>query len=485
MVRLRTFAYTPPPVIRRFMLSNKFGRLIAGPVGSGKTYGCIAEIMRRASAQTPGVDGRRHTRFAIVRQTLTQLKATVLKDLRNRLQGIEDVRVSESTVYIHYADLDCEILLIPLEDAKDQARLLSSQLTAVWISECIEIDYDLIGPIAGRVGRYPNAELGAPTWKGIIADTNFPLEGSPWWELMESPPTTWDIFKQPGGLDEEAENLQWLNQDEESLKLPEDDPRRIALGRAYYANLCLGTTQEYQDRYVHAKYGTDPSGLAVFRTSFKRSYHVSDEDFDVLPGRMLMIGQDFGRNPWSLICQLDPLGRLLVHEEVKGENIGLDQHLRQNLRPTLTQARYLGRPVGVIGDPAGRAKSSLFEINEFDVLQANGFVGHPAPTNDLDPRLRSVETMLLGNVRGEPQVLINGKRCPTLVQALNGGYRFTKDKTGDGRAKPDKGPFSHVADTLQYVCLVAVSHGSYGMMQGRVLGRGRQKRADLPAAAWT
>src|SRR4249920_1426813 len=74
--------YNAPPTLSRFMRSNAFGRLIAGPVGSGKTHGLIIECaLRRAMEQVPAYDGKRYTRGAIIRQTLTQLKSTVLKDL--------------------------------------------------------------------------------------------------------------------------------------------------------------------------------------------------------------------------------------------------------------------------------------------------------------------------------------------------------------------------------------------------------------------
>jgi hypothetical protein len=63
----------------------------------------------------------------------------------------------------------------------------------------------------------------------------------------------------------------------------------------------------------------------VFRESFRPSWHVADE---VLPvnGHPLIIGQDFGRDPCSVICQLDHKGRLLVLGEVVAEDIGLQQH---------------------------------------------------------------------------------------------------------------------------------------------------------------
>ena len=83
-----------------------------------------------------------------------------------------------------------------------------------------------------------------------------------------------------------------------------------------------------------------------------------------------------------------------------------------------------GVPVGVVGDPSGQAKDSLFEVNSFDILKQCGLAAEPAPTNDLDPRLRAVEAFFGRNIGGSPAILIDGTRCPTLVAALNGQYKF-------------------------------------------------------------
>lgn len=475
--------YTAPPICATFMASNTFGRLIAGPVGSGKTTACIMELLRRAIEQHPGDDGLRHTRFAIVRQTLDQLKKTVLKDIQNWFAGIHEWRVSESTIYFKFADVRSEWILIPLEEEKDQQRLLSSQLTGVWFSEAIEIDVDLLAPASGRCGRYPMGRHGVPTWAGMIADTNFPTEGSPWHGFMENAPSIWKIFKQPGGLSPGAENLPWLNQTEETLKLPETDPRRIQRGLDYYLRLAENVNKDWINRYVHARYGSDPSGTAVYKLSFKRSFHVTRE-LEPVRGKLLLVGQDFGRQPWSLISQLDFRGRLLILEEVDGTDTGLEQHLRMNLRPALMNERYMGHPVCLVGDPSGRNKSSLYETNEFDLIKEMGFSGFPAPTNDLDPRIRAVEKFFGQQCDGGGNILIDEDRCPRLVEGLSGLYRFAKTKVGASKPQPDKNQWSHVNDDLQYICLVAGNPGAYSMVYGRVMGGRKTTRNAPPVRAW-
>jgi len=479
--------YSAPPTCAQFMRSDAFGRLIAGPVGSGKTTACIFELFRRAAEQNPGADGMRHTRFAIVRQTLEQLKMTVLKDILSWFRGIATYKVQDKTITIRMDNIVSEWILIPLDDIDDQRRLLSSQLTGAWISEAIEIDLDLVAPLSGRVGRYPSGLDGVPTWRGVIADTNMPTLETPWHRfLTDKTPPDWQIFIQPGGLTPEAENLDWLTQTEASILLPEGHPERRAQGRKYYDLLSTNGNPAWVNRYVHANFGDDPAGMAVFRESFKHSFHVQ-HDVQPVMGRPLIIGQDFGRNPWSIITQLDNKGRLLILEEVSAENIGLEKHLSQSLRPALWHERYQNRPSIVVGDPSGIAKDSIYEETSFDALRRGGFTAYPAPTNDIDPRLRAVEFFLMQQVDGGPAMIIDADRCPTLVRGLGGGYRFSNTKTKTLRTVPDKNEYSHAIDALQYACLAARGgdNGYVGTITSRIMRRKTPERPAFTSRAWT
>jgi hypothetical protein len=315
-------------------------------------------------------------------------------------------------------------------------------------------------------------------------DSNLPSENSPWYKLMETDtPPDMQVFIQPSGMSPDAENLQWLHQTPETLKLAEDDPARLAQGRTYYERFVRSNSASWCKRYVFAEFGDDPSGSAVWGESFKSSFHVVD-NLEPVQGTPLVLGQDFGRDPWSVICQLDHKGRLLILEEVEAEDIGLEQHIQRSLRPKLMQERYLGKKVAIIGDPAGRSKDSIYEETSFDVLKRAGFQCFPAPTNDIDARLRSVEAMLLSQRDGGPAIVFNRSRCPTLVRAMSGGYRYGKTRQGQRKPSPDKNEYSHVADALQYVCLGA--HG--GMVSGMVmrhLSRDTKVREPVSAAGWT
>jgi hypothetical protein len=93
------------------------------PVGSGKSMGSIMEMLRRTCMQAPH-NGVRYTRWAMIRNTLQQLKQTVLSDVQQYLQGAVHYKVTDSTVQIRGnlsdgTQLYSDWLLIPLDTKED------------------------------------------------------------------------------------------------------------------------------------------------------------------------------------------------------------------------------------------------------------------------------------------------------------------------------------------------------------------------------
>ena len=77
---LTDFKYKPDgQVLKNFMKSEAFFRGLRGPVGSGKSVACCVEIFRRCLSQQKGKDGKRKSRWAVIRNTNPQLKTTTIK----------------------------------------------------------------------------------------------------------------------------------------------------------------------------------------------------------------------------------------------------------------------------------------------------------------------------------------------------------------------------------------------------------------------
>lgn len=450
------------------MLDDHFVRLIMGPVGSGKSAGCFMELLRRARLQQPDSQGVRRTRFAIIRNTLQQLRQTCLADIQLWLSSIAHFRVTDQTVQIRLSmadgtKIESDWMLIPLDTKQDQQRLLSLNLTGAWVSEFREVPLEIIDALAGRCGRYPSKAIAKPSWFGIIAESNPPDEDSEWYTKLEvETPPNWKLFKQPGGLTDQAENVE---------NLPD----------GYYKNLAANNNEDWVDVHVHAKYGKSLSGQAVFRATFKPDLHISYDGLKVIDNIPVMIAQDFGRTPASLFGQIDPTGRLLVLREaatMPEDSQGIEKFAITRLRPMLYE-HYLNREVFMVGDPSGAHKAQTREESPFDVLKKQGFVVYPAPTNDLDPRLRAVEQLFL-QLNG---ILIDGLNCPLLVQALKFHYRYKRKQTGTLDEAPEKNhPWSDLADALQYLCLAV--NGNY---IGNLISRRRPRVAGPKpsVASWT
>jgi len=461
--------FTSPPTVGKFMLSDGFTRLIIGPVGSGKSVGCIMELLRRAREQAPNSRGVRHTRFAVIRNTLQQLRQTCLADIQLWIGPIAPFRVTDQTVQIRCdlpdgTKVESDWMLIPLDTKEDQQRLLSLNLTGAWMSEFREIPTTIVDALSGRVGRWPAKAIAPLTWHGLIGESNPPDEDSEWYTKLEiDTPPDWRIFKQPGGMDPLAENR---------ANLPDD----------YYENLVANNSPDWVDVHVHAKYGKSLSGQAVFRASFRPDWHVTYNSLQPVPSYPLMIAQDFGRTPACLITQVDTRGRLLVMNECISVDMGLEQFVVSALKPKLF-SMYPGMRSFMIADPAGRQKSQMNEESLFDGLKRLGIKAYPAPTNDLDPRLRSVEQLFLRSIDGGPAVLIDGGNCPNLVQALKYHYRYKRKQNHELDDKPEKShPWSDLADALQYASLGA--NGNYAsrvVMQDQPIVR----RPRPTAAGWT
>ena len=83
--------------------------------------------------------------------------------------------------------------------------------------------------------------------------------------------------------------------------------------------------------------------------------------------------------------------------------------------------------------------------------------------------------------------MINKRKCPMLMRAMSGGYRFKKSPAGGLKAIPEKQDpegFSHVADCLQYVALV-VHGGMVGEIARRLRPRSNAHRVKISPKAWT
>ncbi|MDP2621718.1 MAG: hypothetical protein Q8P46_16350 [Hyphomicrobiales bacterium] len=453
------------PTIERFHKSDKFARCIVGPFGSGKTVANCVETIWRAAEQEPGRDGKRRTRAAIIRNTYPALKTTSIKTFKEWTGGAGTFNLQPPVTYtLKSGAVDLEVLFLALDSDTDVAKLLSLELSFAFVNELREIPLSIFQALTGRVGRYPPMFQGVgPSYSGIIADSN-PWDDSHWAHklFVTDPPSEYELFHQPSGLGPDAENL---------ANLPG--------GQNYYTRLAQGKDEDFIAIYCHGKFGTITEGRAVY-SNYREAVHVAPEPLQAVPGLPLLIGCDFGLQPSAVIGQVLPDGRRAVLSEAVSENMGivrfaniLTEHLREH---------YPRHEVDTLfGDPAGNQRVQTDERTVLEVLrEATGFRCRPAPTNDFAMRREAVLNGFGKLVDGKPALIIS-PTCTTLRQACAGKYCFRELSSAASGAthadRPDKGPWSHVAEALQYFML---GSGGAGEVLNRVRRDGRRGRGARP-----
>lgn len=462
--------YKPSKTCAEFMNSDAIVRCIIGPLGSGKSMAGIFELFRRAVEQKPDEKGVRPTRFAVVRNTLAQLRETFLADATSYLGDFFTYKVSRQALEFRFylpdgTQVHSDWLLMPLERPEDSRKLLSLNLTGALVEECREVRYEVTAALMGRIGRYPAPSRVKPTWQGIMFISNPWSEGSQYHQnFVVNKPNDWAFFQMPGGLDPDAENVEFL---------PEN----------YYERLMEGHSDEWIKVHVHGQFGDDVAGQAVYKTSFNRKMHVVD-NLRHNPHLPILVGIDFGRTPACVLTQQDIHGRILVLDEVTTKDMGLAQFCEALLIPLIQQRFYQNR-IFVVGDPAGTAKSQYSEETAYDVLREWGLECIPAPTNDPTQRLRAVEKNLLATRNGSAGFLVDGEKCPNLVEGFMHSYRYRRKRDGELTPTPEKNEASHVHDALQYACLGHQSHYVGKRVMRATEQHLMQRRPRFSARAWT
>jgi len=445
--------YVAHPTLTRFHRSDKFVRTIVGPIGSGKSVACCWEMWMKSLEQLPNSAGIRKTRWVIVRNTYRELIDTTQEtfedwfprdighySVQNMKFTIDDYHPSGDGTKIHI-----EFLFRALDKPKDVKKLLSLEMTGMWINEAREIPKQIVDMGIGRLGRYPSKKDGGPTWHGLIMDTNPPDSDHWYYKLFEEElPHNHAIFHQPSGTSSEAENIE---------NLP----------ALYYDNIEAGKDQEWINVYVHGQYGFVSDGKPVY-PEYNDDIHYTEDPYIVNDSLPLYIGIDFGLTPAASIGQITPSGCLVLFDELVTFDMGavrFGKLLREYLAksyPTYINGQATG-DIEVFADPAGDQRAQTDEVTPFQILQKAGIAAIPTYTNDPIIRREVVaERLAMLDFTGKPAFRVCNKAKMTR-KAFAGGYKYKRMQvTGEDKFmdKPDKNKYSHISDGVQYLALGAI-----------------------------
>ncbi len=494
--------YTPPPTIRKFIRSHTLGELfynwIVGPVGSGKTTGIFFKLVYMAKLQAPSPDGIRRTRAVIVRNTMPQLKDTTLVSWNYWFKDGQagHWNATDKIYTLKFGDVECQVLFRPLDTPDDVARVLSLEINFAIIDEFVEIPKAIIDALSARLGRYKQPDGTPVTIWGMWGSSNPSTEDNWWYDYLHSdaviqhsndpnevarqrmqhiltygvePNTTY--FHQPSGFDKHAENVDNL-------------PGR----EGYYKNIVKGKSDAWVKQFVEAQWGYSISGQPVV-PQFREDIHVAQRPLRFDPHLKLIIPFDPGiQGSAMLFMQEDYDGRLTVFKELVQEGYGAQRLIEERLLPTLDKD-FRGADFVIVPDPASVNRSPTDEGSVLKIVRR--YFGNDrvdCESNNRFPlRLNAIEHYTSKLIGGVGAVQIDKARCPILVRALKGGWRYTQDIKKDilKRAEPEDNPYTHVGDTFGYGCRYyhrgVLRKEKYGLAANGVGIFGRRAGAKLGA----
>lgn len=448
--------YVPNITGALFHDDTSFVKLIMGPYGSGKSTLCINYIVRSACNMPYWSNGRRRSKWAIVRNTSGELYSTTLQTWLAWFGELGDVQKRQKPLltYFHRFNdgrgvVELELIFIALDREEDLRKIKSLEVTGAYINELSEVPQGALAHFKGRVNhRYPSRGFcDEPYWSGIICDTN-PPDVDHWiykdFELkaLES----YKIFKQPPGLLKD-DNGKWFQ------NIDCDNANNLA--NDYYTKLAEGQTEDFIKVFCLGDYGSVGFGKRVY-SEFNSDVHAV-ERIVAIQGDPIHLGWDFGLTPACIVVQISPRGQVRVLKEYQGEDMGIRTFANNIVLPGL-QRDFPYNKIGISrADPSGIAGDDIMEeLSCIGELNSLGINTNPANTNDLEPRIGSVRYFLNIMIDGQPGIIVSREGCPGLIKGFIKDYIFKRISVGgEERYKevPHKNMASHKQDALQYIAL--------------------------------
>lgn len=482
---------TAGPKASAFIRSRQYFTGLQGPVGSGKSTAAVIKILNMAMAQQPGPDGVARTRWAVLRNTYSELETTTMKTWTDWLPEDKFGKITRQAPFRQVIKLDLgkhqceiEILFIALDRADQIGKLLSLELTGAWLNEAREFPKEILDAVTMRVGRFPAVKDGGPSWFGVIADTNAPAEDH-WWAIMseQAPPPEWMSR-------EEADNLvcphDWLFLSQPPAMLEKRDKGRVTgyeinpdrenagnVVEGYYEKQLQGKTQSWINVYLLNRCDTLKEGHPIY-PEYNPESHRSEQRINVLPQLPLYVGLDFGLTPAAVFAQ-----RYRGRWNVLGELVTFNTSISEFAEELKAYCESRDFPSDRIfyGDPAGDQRFANTKETTFQLLRQLGILARKTPTNDPVVRWEAVRRPLMRMVDGLPAFQMDPS-CTHLHKGFVAGYVYDKD------GKALKNDSSHVHDALQYLLLGAGEGRKIGDYGGNASGLPKPRVAKTKFSVW-
>lgn len=451
-------------VLRRFFLNEDHLSCIMGPVGGGKTLACLQRFARFAIRQAPHPDdGVRRTRWVSIRDTYRNLERTTLRSwhawwpkTKDNWRGGANGEPGVGTYRWGLPDgtrVEMEVIFAAVGEQDIEEFAGGFEVTGFHIGEASTLPEEIYFKMLERVGRFPRVDsaagfLGA-TYSAGWLDCNAPNYGNHIERnFVTDKRAGFEFYRQPGGLDADAENLD-----------------NLSGGRRYYERIAASNPDHYVRRMVHNMFGFDRSGKPVY-PQYNPFKHLAKIPLKPLRGRKLFCGMDQGRQPAAVFAQTTIDGQLRLLRELVMVNTGPAEFARA-LRQMI-EDDFPDFDVVLVADPAAfnpgdnsETADDVWAMTVENVLDMGPLI--EAPSNRRDAREAPLRNHMLRALSAEQEAFVVDPRCRMVAEGLNQMFRFRKVSAS---GQPDryaneveKNDWSHPCEAAEYAALAAVGLG--------------------------
>ena len=482
-----SIAWAPPgPVAAGFIKSTARVKMIMGPWGSGKTSTCLMEPVYAAmNMPVSPIDGIRHYKHSIVRDTYRNLTATTIPSwhewVPKELGQWNGEPPMSHQIPFDPGDgkglVDLEVEFIALGEHRVEDVMRGWQGSSAYINEADRLPRDVLTYLKGRVGRFPGTRHGDDGDRRFVSlDMNAPdTENWTYEDFVDTDDpdlADYEFYRQPSGLSPLAENIK---------NLP----------KGYYDELAVGQPKWWVRRMILNQFGYSREGLPVYE-EWNEEIHVAANELMPVRGLILVIGFDAGLTPAATICQQMPNGQWRILDEICTLGFG-PTRFSELVNQMLATEKYRGMEAVGYADPSaayGEDKEAGEESWIDTVANKTGIRILPAPSNQISLRQEAVRLPLTRLIDGHIPGLLLSPTCKVLRKGFNSGYRYKRQQLiGQDRYSdtPEKNEFSHVHDALQYPLLGAGDQNDLRGRKTKSQGAARQIRAidDENSGVWT
>lgn len=441
--------YKVSPTFMKIHQDTSRVKFVMGPVGSGKSSGCIFDILFNAMRQRPDEHGVRHSRYAIIRATYPQLRSSTIKTwiewFKDKIRLVYSTPITGRIKYDldDGTSIDMELMFVAIEDEQAAERLRSWEFTGAWVNEAHEVPEYIMTILMERTNRYPSMRSGGAVNPCILLDYNA-VSTDHWlyrW-AEETKPAGCSFYKQPPAMLEYEPGKYRINPEAENIE---------NLDASYYPNIVAVSSRESILTDILNQYGERKSGRPVYK-DYDDQVHYVDIALQPPVGSHVIIGVDQGLSPAAAFTFIDYDGSLCVFDEITTEDCSLKEFAEELLWPRIySKYPWIKNNFSCVIDPAAAQRSMNDAKAGFEILKEAGLPVRLAKSNNPTDRRESVIHFL--RLRNKFKL---GPECKILRKGFISGYKYEEKRSVDGKVykeKPMKNEFSHVHDALQYASM--------------------------------